>query len=233
MRTRKWLSLICGIALVLPVVACSRMDPSKTTQHTETCEVEIVYKRNQICYAISNQEENHSLYTFNAAGLPVMEQDGKKGTASSLKPGMCVSVTYDGYLLETYPAQFSGVTEVKVDQVKANNVDFFTKQISSMFPSTSPSDLKHWNISFQGVPVLRENEKLALKHILSENWNNTSITIDSSESDPEETAQILIRIDEYTTSTMTFEITVNAGNEESPTSRDFNVTLSDGTWNMN
>ena len=116
------------------------------------------------------------------------------------------------------------------DQVKANNVDFFTKQISSMFPSTSPSDLKHWNISFQGVPVLRENEKLALKHILSENWNNTSITIDSSESDPEETAQILIRIDEYTTSTMTFEITVNAGNEESPTSRDFNVTLSDGTW---
>lgn len=230
-RTSKWLSLMCGIALLAPTAACSRLDPSKATQHTESFEVEIVYKRNQICYAISNQNENHSLYTFNAAGLPVITKDGTKGTASALKPGMCVTVQYDGYMLETYPAQFSGVTDIEVNEVRANDVEFVAKQISGMFPSTSPGDSSKWDISFDGVSFLSEDEKVAVQFILSENWSNTNVTIDSSENVSENTSRITIQVNEYSEQTLDLTITVNTGEkDEKPSSRTIQATLQDGAW---
>lgn len=230
-KTGKLLSLICSVTLLLPVFGCSKLDPSKATQHTENFDVEIVYKRNQICYAVSMEESNTSLYSFNAAGLPVYAQDGSASTASMLKPGMCVSVKYDGYLLETYPAQFSGVTEVTINASNANDVEYLAKQISGMFPSTSPSDISRWDISFQGVSFLSEREKVALKHILSENWGDANISIDAEGTASEGTGHILVQTDECSDTSLLLSITVDTGkDDETPMTRTIQATRTDGAW---
>lgn len=234
MSTKKLLSWVCVLAMLLSLVACSKFDPSKATEHSETFDVEIIYKRNQICYAIAQQDGNTSLYTFNAAGLPVVNVDGSSLTASDLKPGMCVSVKYDGYMLETYPAQFSGVKEVTVNAYSPNNVDFIAKQLSGMFPSTAPTDVQRWFISFSGETYLNEREKIALDYILSENWSNVDVTIDPTSKVTEGTGRIQVQVNTYDSSVLDLIISVDTGLEgDTPVSRKLHATMVDGAWSLN
>lgn len=231
-KKKRVLSLFCILCLLSSLPSCKKGSLAKqTTLRTEEFNVEIVYKQNQYCYAVASDGNNPTIYTFNAAGLPVYAEDGTNVTSAALTPGMKVAVSYDGYVLETYPAQFSGVAEVKINGSRPNNVDFIAKQLSGLFPSTSPEEVMNWDVFFSGVTYLTENEKRALEFILREKWTNATVTIDPSSETEEESGSILIQVDNVTESTLDLIISVNIGSTEKIT-RNVHAVLENGCWKM-
>ena len=162
MRKCFFRSLIIILCVLFACSACQSPTNTKETSPTTKVALEIVYKKNQICYAITSSGSDMALYSFNAAAQPIFDQDGKSSTATDLQPGMLVSLEYDGYILETYPAQFSGVSSIRVTGVHANSVEFLGSLVSGMFPSATPEEVERWEITFSGDDFLSAKEKRAL-----------------------------------------------------------------------
>ena len=197
-RRSRWMILIlCSGMLLLP--SCRRTSPTNEEKDKTRIELEILYKKNQLCYAIANSEEDTSLYSFNPAGQPIFDQDGQAVTAWALSPGMVVSLEYDGYILETFPCQFSDVSEVRITGSESNNVDFLASQISEMLPSSKDAAHTHWAVSFDGEAFLNSREKRALKMILEDRFEGATVTV---EADKEEGTISLLAADTDNTVTV-------------------------------
>ena len=210
--------------------ACSKRRGSRSSKNVTECMLEIVYKKGQMCYAIDPDTEELNLFVFSAAGQPVYDAKEQASSGSILLPGMVVSVEYDGYILETYPSQFSGISKISIRDTKANNVDFLVSQISGMFPSTKPSGALDWEIAFSGDTPLSPGEKRALEYILKENWAGASVTVEPQQDEPD-VGRILIDFQNVKTDSMDILITVNDGlNAEMV--KELHPVLKDGIWTL-
>lgn len=200
--------------------------------HTDTMErtLEIVYKRGQTCYAIDPEDENSKLYAFTAAGQPVFDQNNQSATGTGLLPGMLVNVEYDGYILETSPSQFSGISRITICDTRANNVDFLVSQISGMFPSTKPEGADEWEIGFGGDELLSSSEKAALEFILREDWAGASVTVEPGQMADPDRGRIYVECSNLAQNGMDLTIVVNDGTM--PMTKAMHVELIGGLWTI-
>lgn len=224
-------SLIIILCVLFACSACQSPTNSKVTEPTTSVGLEIVYKKNQICYAIMTQGQDTTLYTFNAAAQPIFDRDGNSITATDLLPGMLVSLEYDGYILETYPAQFSGVSSIRETGVHANSVEFLGSLISGMFPSATPGEVARWEITFSGDEFLSEKEKRALEFKIQEEWTDANVLVDPDETLTKKTGHI--KIDAKNGEGDTVELTIGVDSViHDPSERKMTVKLQDGKWTM-
>lgn len=231
MRKSFFRSFIIILCVLFSCAACQSPTNTKETSPTTKVDLEIVYKRNQLCYSIMTQGTNTTLYTFNAAAQPIFDQQGKPITATDLVPGMLVSLEYDGYILETYPEQFSGVSSIRVTGVDSNSVEFLGSLISGMFPSATPEEVERWEITFSGDEFLSEKEKRALEYKFREEWSDTDVLVNPEESRTKKTGHI--KIDAVKSGDATFQLTISLDSVvQDPTDRKMTVTLKDGKWTM-
>ncbi|MBR3056428.1 MAG: hypothetical protein IKG93_00520 [Clostridiales bacterium] len=232
MRHKVRLSVLLILAILLFSSSCQKTIYSKKPTTKADCLLEIIYKRGQTYYATEPTKESLKMYIFTSAGQPIFDQDGQQISSASLKTGQIINVSYDGYIIETYPLQFSGISGIKIEGSRSNNVDFLITQISGMFPSTKPEDKKHWDILFSGEPFLSESEKRAIEYILKENWIGAQITVTPEFSD-EEKGTIQVDFSNVGTQSMDVQITVDEKIEGvAPSVRKIHVVLSDGTWTI-
>lgn len=231
MRKCFFRSLIIILCVLFACSACQSPTSTKETAPTTRVALEIVYKKNQICYAITASGSDTTLYTFNAAAQPIFDQDGKSFTATDLLPGMLVSLEYDGYILETYPAQFSGVSSIRVTGVHANSVEFLGSLISGMFPSATPEEVERWEITFSGDEFLSAKEKRALEYKMQEEWSISNVFVDPEESRTKKTGHI--KIDALKSGDESVQLTISVDSvAQNPTERKMNVSIQDGKWTM-
>ena len=227
-----WLSIVLTVGLLF-TSACRRTPSSKESEKKAHIELEIVYKRNQQCYAISSSEQDNSLYSFNIAGQPVFDEEGQSVTARALAPGMIVSLEYDGYVLETFPCQFSDVSEVRIIGTKSNDVEFLTSQISEMFHSCEISNIACWTVSFDGESFLSAREKRALEMILEEKYEGATVTCEPKHDMTDRVGSIMVSVNEMTDSSVTIQIRVEPGLDQTlPLERSISASLQDGMWTV-
>ena len=233
MRKHLYRVIILTVCVLFVCSACHAPTKTKTTQPTTKVSLEIVYKRNQMCYAIKTEGTDTSLYTFNAAAQPIFDLEGKSATAADLLPGMLVSVDYDGYILETYPAQFSGVSGIRVTGMHANSVEFMSSLISGMFPSATPDEVERWEIAFKGERFLSDKEERALEYMMSEEWVGSQVVVNPQESFTKKTGHIMITTEKAGDESVTLTINADSGAAGSrPTERKMTVSIKDGKWSM-
>lgn len=231
MRKYFFRSLVVILCVLFACTACQSPTNAKETKPATKVDLEIVYKKNQICYSIMTQGSNTTLYTFNAAAQPIFDLNGKSATATDLEPGMLVSLEYDGYILETYPAQFSGVSSIRVTGVDANSVEFLGSLISGMFPSATPEEVARWEITFSGDDFLSEKEKRALEYKIQEEWTDANVFVDPDETRTKRTGHIKIDVQKGEDNTVQLTIRVDSVVQD-PAERKMTVLLSDGKWTM-
>ena len=228
----RWLVMIVTVSILFTLVSCSRTSPSDESKNKTRIELEIVYKKNQLCYAIAHSDTDSSLYFFNAAGQPIFDEEGDSVTSRALTPGMIVSLEYDGYVLETYPCQFSDVSEVRITGSDSNNVDFLTSQISEMFPSHA-EDVTDWAVVFDGEDFLSAREKRALEMILRERWEGAVITVEPGQEQVDQVGRIKIHVEKKTDTSVTLQIRIEPGLGRSlPLERNVTASLENGTWTV-
>ena len=226
--------ILLSIFVLFSCVSCSQPVNSEQTQPATMIDVQIVYKNNQICYSIIENGDDTSLYMFNAAAQPIYDIYGLSATAADLQPGMKVSLSYDGYILETYPLQFSGVSEIRVTDLGANSVEFLSSMISGMFPSSTPAEIEQWEITFSGDEFLNAKEKRALEFFLNEKWEGAAIKVEPKDEEKRKNAG---RINVTTTNNKdeTVTLTVNIASglpDQAPMERTMTVHLEKGKWTM-
>ncbi|MBR5417883.1 MAG: hypothetical protein IK109_07640 [Clostridiales bacterium] len=227
---------ITGILLILCVifscVSCAKPTTSEETQPTTTIDLQIVYKNNQFCYSIIENGNDTSLYMFNAAAQPIFDIYGLSATAADLAPGMKVSLEYDGYVLETYPLQFSGVSSIRVTDLGANNVEFLSSMISGMFPSSTPSEIEQWEVTFSGDEFLNAKEKHALEYFLNQKWEGAAIKVEPTEEETKKNSgRIAITTTNNPDETVTLKVNIASGLEtQAPMERTMTVHLEKGKW---
>ena len=233
MRKHLIRSIILTLCVLFVCCACQSPKNTKDTQPTKKVDLEIVYKRNQLCYSVMAQGDDTSFYVFNAAAQPIFDTEGNAITAMNLTPGMLVSVEYDGYILETYPAQFSGVSEIRVTGMYANSVEFACSLLSGMFPSAMPDDIERWEIFFEGENFLSAKEKKALEYIIGEEWGGADIVVDPEQSHTKKTGHITITTSKAGDDSITLKTLVDSGVEGStPAERTMTVSIQDGKWSI-
>jgi hypothetical protein len=226
-------SLILTVCVLFACCGCQTPRNTKDSKPTTRVDLEIVYKRNQMCYAIMAQGEDTNLYVFNAAAQPIFDQEGKSATAANIIPGMLVSLEYDGYILETYPAQFSGVSSIRATGIRANSVEFMGTLISGMFPSATPDEVERWEISFEGEQFLSAKEERALEHMISEEWVGSQVVVNPKESYTKKTGYVVVTTEKAGEDKASLTIRVDSGVEGSrPTERKMTVSIKDGRWSM-
>lgn len=231
MRKHVIFSLILTLCVLFSCAACQSPTPTEESIPTTKVELEIVYKSNQLCYAVMHQGDDICLYQFNAAAQPITDIEGHPATAVDLLPGMIVSVEYDGYILETYPAQFSGVSGIHVIGKYANSVEFLGSMISAMFPSTSPEDVERWEIAFSGDEFLSPKEKRALEFLMGEEWLGARVSVEPEQSYTKKTGHIVVNAEKGEGESYKITISVDTGlPDQEPIERSMNVTLTDGQW---
>ena len=227
-----WLSIVLAVGLLF-AAACRRTPSAKESEKKAHIELEIVYKKNQQCYAISSSEQDNSLYSFNIAGQPVFDEEGQSVTARALTSGMIVSLEYDGYILETFPRQFSDVSEVRIIGTKSNDVEFLTSQISEMFPSYGISNIARWTVSFDGESFLNALEKRALEVILEEKYEGATVTCEPEQDTTDRVGNIMVSVNEMTESSVSLQIRVEPGlGQTLPLERSISASLQDGIWTI-
>ena len=231
-RRSRWMILIlCSGMLLLP--SCRRTSPTNEEKDKTRIELEILYKKNQLCYAIANSEEDTSLYSFNPAGQPIFDQDGQAVTAWALSPGMVVSLEYDGYILETFPCQFSDISEVRITGSESNNVDFLASQISEMLPSSKEAAHTHWAVSFDGEAFLNSREKRALKMILEDRFEGATVTVEADKEDVTPMGNLVISVHDKTDTSVSLSIRVEPGTGHvNSLEKNITASLQDGTWTI-
>ncbi len=231
MRKNIWIPVVLILSLFLFSTSCRQAIYSKKITNSTSCLLEIVYKRGQVFYATDPDTDLVDLYVFTSAGQPIYDQSGNTVSSTLLKTGQLVNVSYDGYILETYPRQLSGISAITIEGCKSNRVDFLITQISGMFPSTKPADNNNWDIIFKGDDFLKDNEKRIMEYILKENWIGSQVTVIPQEESIAGKGQISVNISNLTDNSADLEIIVDAGIEGSaPLIRDLHATLTDGTW---
>ncbi len=219
MRKRAWLCVLLIFSTMCLATACKRQYYSHKQTNEALKTLEVIFKRGQICYAMPEGGEDRSMYVFSAAGQSVLDQEENVISNAELKPGMLVDIAYDGYILETYPMQFSGIDSIRIKETHANNVDFLFNQINGMFPSTKPSDNTHWEILFEGDDFLGSAEKIALEYFLKETWTGASVTVAPDHDMGVDTGTITLNFSDVTTNSLNMDITINANDEETKTPR--------------
>lgn len=232
MRKRAVLCILLVLCMLLPCTSCDAMATQDTIVKTRI-NLLIVLKNNQICYAVPQNGSNNVFYSFNAAAQPIYDIEGKAATAADLTPGMLVTLEFDGYVLETYPAQFSDVSGIWVTGVRANNVEFLTNLISGMFPSTSPEEVERWQVSFEGgYQFLKPNEMRALEFILQEQWTNSGIKVEKDK-DTKKTGHILVTAEETRDEDDSVHLTIRVERPDAdPIERNIKAAKKDGKWTI-
>ena len=220
------------ICLLFSCVSCTQPITSEETQPTTSIDLEIVYKNNQVCYSVIENGNDTSLYMFNAAAQPIYDIYGLSATAADLQPGMRVSLDYDGYVLETYPMQFSGVSAIHVTSLGANSVEFLSSMISGMFPSSTPGEIEQWEVSFTGDEFLTAKEKNALAYFLNEKWDGAVIKVEPKDEDKRKNAgQIRITTKDNGDETVSLTVYIASGlADQAPMERTMTVHLEKGRW---
>lgn len=231
MRKHLFCSLLLTLCVLFSCAACQSLTNTKETEPTTRVDLEIVYKRNQLCYSVMENGDDTTLYVFNAAAQPIFDLEGKSATAMDLLPGMTVSLEYDGFVLETYPAQFSGVSEIQVTGQKANSVEFLGSLISGMFPSATPDELERWEITFDGDEFLNAKEKKALEYKMQEEWKGANVVVEPSEQYLSKTGHILITTEKAGESSVQLTIHMDSGYSDA-TQRRMTISLKDGQWSV-
>lgn len=193
--------------------------------------LEVIFKRGQVCYGMPEEGDDKSMFVFSSAGQPVYDADGQSISHTEIKPGTVVNVRYDGYELETYPKQFSGIEEIHINGCHSNNVDFLFTQINGMFPSTKPNDNTKWEIYFEGESFLNEAEKTALEYFLKESWTGATVTVVPKDTPVTGIGRITVRFAEAQESSLSMEITIEDSQEGSkPSTKKTQAVLQGCTW---
>ena len=231
MRKRAWACILLIFSVNVLASSCKQQYYShKLTNRVERT-LEVIFKRGQVCYGMPEEGDDKSMFVFTSAGQPVFDEQGQSISHTEIMPGTIVNVKYDGYELETYPKQFSGIEEIHVNGYHSNNVDFLFTQINGMFPSTKPNDNTRWEIRFEGEDFLNVAEKTALEYFLKENWTGASVTVMPKDTPVAGFGRITIHFSEATEKTLSMEITIDNGQEGSkPSTKATHATLQGCTW---
>ncbi|MBP5491946.1 MAG: hypothetical protein J6Y08_03795 [Clostridiales bacterium] len=231
MQKQRIISFLLVLVMLLSLTSCKKKSLTQTSSVSAKRHMEIVYKRGQTCYAIDPESDEPSLYVFSLAGQPVFDQDDSPVSSTTLVPGMLVEVSYDGYILDSYPSQFSGINKIAVRERRANNVDFLVAQISGMFPSTKPDENNLWEIAFGGTTYLTHVEQKALEYILRENWTGATVTVEPQEEKAFGSGSIQVNFMDIQDDTMELEIIVDDGSGENlPETKRIIASCATGSW---
>ena len=118
--------------------------------------------------ALAVGAESGSLFTFSLNGARLVDISGQTLSADCLTTGTLVMLTGPGYRLESYPAQYPGVTEVRVTGARpdfiALHYDAVFSQIAAADAEDAPALLR---TAADSLPELTDGEKEALSYELS------------------------------------------------------------------
>lgn len=231
MRKRAWACALLILSTSMLAASCRQQYYSHKLTNRVERSLEVIFKRGQVCYGMPEEGEDKSMFVFSSAGQPVFDSEGQSISHTEIKPGSIVNVKYDGYELETYPKQFSGIEEIHLSGCHSNNVDFLFTQINGMFPSTKPNDNTRWEIHFEGESFLNEAEKTALEYFLKENWTGAAVTVVPKDTPVVGTGYITVNITEAKDKSLSLEITIDDVQEGSkPSTKKMHAILQGCTW---
>ena len=97
---------------------------------------------------------------------------GEKGetvTVADLRPGMAVTVYWDGMIMESYPGQIAGVTALQVAEQQDDLVGLYRRVLHELWENDPAlnQDAVLLGLDFSGVTHLSEGEKTALAYLFS------------------------------------------------------------------
>lgn len=163
---RKIIASVLLFALVLTVfVGCTKgkaADDKKEPQDEPTLSG----------YVIENTSGN--ILVSSEDGLTFVSTEGakimngqKEISASELKPGMNVKITYDGAVLESYPGQIPNTRTIKVMSQENDKVSLYKKAVIHTYEEREKlGEEKTIALDFSEITSLDEDQKNALEYVL-------------------------------------------------------------------
>ncbi len=118
-------------------------------------------------YIMVNQE-NRNAFTINMPEK-IFNISGEQITAESLQNGNILEITSDGLVMETYPEQYPGVTEIHViDEGDPQNAKQYQDIIDTVYVEPNPSEPPYLHVERQ--TEMFANAILAVKGNYQWNW---------------------------------------------------------------
>ena len=112
---RSILTSVTGLLTTLCLASCGASDKTAPTTVKEFFTVlMVVSEENQSLLIGGKEDGSGEAATVSLEGLTITGSDGKDFPFSDLQPGHILSVTWDGYILETYPAQLQHISSVSI-----------------------------------------------------------------------------------------------------------------------
>lgn len=103
-----------------------------------TAEVTIVENSGTVLLVVVDGQGAGSAMTV-GTDHPIYDKDGEEITADALQPGMQLEVGFDGMILETFPAHFSGCEYLKVTGVE-NDIAGIMAELEEILPKPENVD---------------------------------------------------------------------------------------------
>lgn len=184
-QSKKSIALLClALLLALTLTACTRSaaansDPTKTS--AATLSGYLVENDNGSLLVSS---EDSGLY-FVSAETALVKKGGSELSVSELKPGMTLSIGYDGAVLESYPAQFNAQTIVVTEETD-DKISLYAQALRHIYEDGERMDSeKTIFLDLTKLTSLSDGQKNALAYVMS-NYYHTKTEADVVRSSYEE-----------------------------------------------
>jgi len=165
--------ILLVIALLIALSACTPTKPvNNSNPHSKNKFLGKVIKINDKSILISNAGNE-----VNSGDLYILstEHDYDK---EKIKPGAIIEIEYDGTILESYPAQFGNVKNIKFIEMKDDMVGFYEKVFDKLWETDKGlnSDIEILAFDLSKTTNLSDSEKSALIYVLGNKYRLETVS---------------------------------------------------------
>ncbi len=168
MKPTRWASRIPTVLAAAALWAVIALAPAGGTAGRCQIPAEIVRYDPEYHSALAVGTESGSLFTFSLNSARLVDASGQELPDDCLNAGTLVMLTGPGYRLESYPAQYPGVTEVRVTGARPDFIALHYDAVSSQIAAADAEDAQAFlHTAVDALSELTEGEKEALAYELS------------------------------------------------------------------
>lgn len=131
-----------------------------------TKDVTLISTDNSSLLAIGSSDAD--LFFLPTSDVQILNLKNKEISSSELVPGMILTITYNGEIMESYPASFGEVSTMKVKQIGSNLVELYYQMILDIFSQDTAlnDDTSIIALDLTQASNLTDGEKSALSYLV-------------------------------------------------------------------
>lgn len=177
MKQKRYLFLLLALSLLL-LSGCKQnnnTNPSEVTNDSITTQVTLIVTDNGNLLGVGTTTSE--LYSLSTKDITLLDTDNHEIDASDLATGMTLEITYDGSILETYPAIFSNVTTMKIIDDTTNLISLYYDVIADIYSEDTAlnQDISLIALDLTECSNLIDSEKAALAYLISADYKKECI----------------------------------------------------------